>query len=331
VTWAEAVRELGVEPGADRAAIRRAYLRLVKIRSPERDPEGFKRLRLAYELALEGGDSGSLEDAPHSSPVATAPSAEQVGSPAPRVPASDEVPLAVPAPPLRHTATEPREYANELLGAFAVREDAGMPTTELLRPGIEVYLALLEEGDLGTAARVVVALDRAARGSASLLRAFGPEAALRWSLASELWAAHRGLPVELVARLAEAIRTDDFGFAAANLVGLRKARPDVYAATARALTTLAPTVAKRLEVRLGDWTADPPKAPAFNYSLALAIVISALFGLSQLLRDPGRAYRPSTWGIPGLQSQTKPKSRIRRQSAPPPPSQSAPVGPQDPP
>ena len=41
---------LGVAPDADPETLRRAYLRAVKLTPPERDPEGFMRVRAAYEL-----------------------------------------------------------------------------------------------------------------------------------------------------------------------------------------------------------------------------------------------------------------------------------------
>jgi len=44
---------LGVEPSHDKRTIRRAYAKRVKQCHPEDDPEGFKRLREAYEWALE--------------------------------------------------------------------------------------------------------------------------------------------------------------------------------------------------------------------------------------------------------------------------------------
>lgn len=40
---------LGVDPDATGAEIRRAYLDKVREHPPERDPEGFKRVREAYE------------------------------------------------------------------------------------------------------------------------------------------------------------------------------------------------------------------------------------------------------------------------------------------
>jgi curved DNA-binding protein CbpA len=42
-------RILGLERGADDAAIKRAYFALVRVHPPERDPETFKRIRGAYE------------------------------------------------------------------------------------------------------------------------------------------------------------------------------------------------------------------------------------------------------------------------------------------
>jgi curved DNA-binding protein CbpA len=50
MTVDEALREIGVAPGSNQEEIRRAYLRLVKVRKPETDPEGFRRLREAFEL-----------------------------------------------------------------------------------------------------------------------------------------------------------------------------------------------------------------------------------------------------------------------------------------
>jgi len=50
VTLDEALSELGVDRAAGADGARRAYLRLLKTRKPETDPDGFMRLREAYEL-----------------------------------------------------------------------------------------------------------------------------------------------------------------------------------------------------------------------------------------------------------------------------------------
>ncbi len=49
MTFAEALGELGLTSGAAPEAIRAAYLKLLRVRKPDRDPEGFRRLREAYE------------------------------------------------------------------------------------------------------------------------------------------------------------------------------------------------------------------------------------------------------------------------------------------
>ena len=54
LTWAEAVSVLELTPPANADVVRRAYLRRVKKVRPERDPEGFQRLRCAYEMLREG-------------------------------------------------------------------------------------------------------------------------------------------------------------------------------------------------------------------------------------------------------------------------------------
>ncbi len=45
-----AARVLGVPPDASSEDIRAAYLRLIKDHAPDRDPEGFERLRDAYDV-----------------------------------------------------------------------------------------------------------------------------------------------------------------------------------------------------------------------------------------------------------------------------------------
>lgn len=54
----QAHRVLGLEPGCSPADVRAAYARLLKQHRPDVDPEGFRRIREAYELLRDGASRG---------------------------------------------------------------------------------------------------------------------------------------------------------------------------------------------------------------------------------------------------------------------------------
>jgi hypothetical protein len=95
VTLTEAWRELGVEPGADAETVRRAYLRLIKTRKPEADPDGFQRARQAYEIARASGEIEALaagsawSEAPSQPASASAAGGGGGGAPAGAAPAGE--------------------------------------------------------------------------------------------------------------------------------------------------------------------------------------------------------------------------------------------------
>lgn len=62
---------LGVDEEADDETVRKAYLRLVRIHSPERDASRFQEIRAAYEAIAQASDrlSFRLFDAPKPDPV----------------------------------------------------------------------------------------------------------------------------------------------------------------------------------------------------------------------------------------------------------------------
>ena len=46
----KAYQSLGLEPGSDLKTVKRAYRRKVSLHPPDRDPEGFRSVREAFEL-----------------------------------------------------------------------------------------------------------------------------------------------------------------------------------------------------------------------------------------------------------------------------------------
>jgi|GEM_PF-1665643 len=52
---------LGIDQGAGEAEIKQAYFTLVRKHSPERDPEGFKRIRAAYEKLRAGKERAETD------------------------------------------------------------------------------------------------------------------------------------------------------------------------------------------------------------------------------------------------------------------------------
>jgi curved DNA-binding protein CbpA len=52
---------LGVERTATEAEIKQAYFQLLREHPPERDPEGFKQIRAAYEKLRAGGERAETD------------------------------------------------------------------------------------------------------------------------------------------------------------------------------------------------------------------------------------------------------------------------------
>ncbi len=73
MTPGEAWELLGVSDGATRKEIRRAYLRQVKQHKPDRDPEGFQRVREAYEVVRHFGYDPALHGDVLPTPVLAGP------------------------------------------------------------------------------------------------------------------------------------------------------------------------------------------------------------------------------------------------------------------
>ena len=92
----EPYRILGVAPGADEAEVRAAYRAALRRHPPEGDPQGFKRLRAAYEAVRD--------------PAAAASTALFAGPRIPGRPAPTDAELGVP----RVVAPTPEELSRDL-------------------------------------------------------------------------------------------------------------------------------------------------------------------------------------------------------------------------
>jgi hypothetical protein len=82
---------LGLAPGSDPDAIRRAYAARLKAIDVDADPTAFMRLRAAYDAALAGAPDDADDAGPRLPARAPAP-APASSEPAPREPAADLVP-----------------------------------------------------------------------------------------------------------------------------------------------------------------------------------------------------------------------------------------------
>lgn len=154
----EAFEELGLDATASNDDIRRAYLRLLKTRKPEHDPEGFKRLREAYELSKSVASSGLME--PESS-AAPPLESQQVAPTSPATSATHEhdVPTleAIDTLLFARRYREASEAMIRLLESTETRPDAEAPDAETV---LELGIVLVEGMFFRNAIELQRAFDR---------------------------------------------------------------------------------------------------------------------------------------------------------------------------
>jgi hypothetical protein len=244
---------LGLSGTPSEADVRRAYLRQVKLHSPERDPDGFKAVREAFERLKQQlqvqrwlAESASSDDGEEESSAPLAGGAPTRLAIAPRLdlesrepeptesaPASAALELEEPELPQRDPEVT-REL--ERLRRALEREDAdgaAVAMTYLFqRPilddvptpspvlALQTFMVLVERGEL---ARARALLDAFEAHAGRHQTAFGGELAGRWKLAREV-AAVCDFDQELARAFAKALRSGNMSKASYDFGAVHRAR-----------------------------------------------------------------------------------------------------------
>jgi hypothetical protein len=247
LSFDEALIELGVDAKATAEELRRAYLRLVKTRSPERDPMGFRRVRAAYEvvrttLAMRqfAANSKALESPSAPEPIANEPvgatsEARSAGeSPSPAAPsdppstASQDAPVpsrATPAPStIPNLSPEQQATIALIKRAWEIRETSDWKlmveaieaaTRWLSGPPVPVpaclyfIVALIGEEQIAPALELRRALGKWFEARQDAARLFSGDLAVRWLLAQELCAVAPEITARAAAAIAKALLAGD--------------------------------------------------------------------------------------------------------------------------
>lgn len=228
----QALSALGVSAVPDAQSLRRAYLRKVRAHSPERDPEGFGRVRDAYDF-LRHRTWLWEPSAPMASDVQGAPPPPAADPPLANEPSGPELVLE------RSPSWEPRDTARqedaparhelfekwiEVHDAQALDDpertarvmielfDARLLDSETPLPAPEatfaVILALVERDSSRTAAELLSAFEARSRRDGVSPYAFSPATAARHKLIRELIALRGLAPRRLTRLLARMIREE---------------------------------------------------------------------------------------------------------------------------
>jgi hypothetical protein len=326
VTLEEAFAELGTERGATPDEVRRAYLRLVKKRKPESDPDGFRRLREAYELLRHIGQAGAgvwvrtgagaviRVPAPETRPPSRPPQAEAA-------PAPDPVPVEVDATPnlvaqsVRLVAQDKLVEAAETLMRLydAARVDTTIATPH---PGLTVDLLLrLHERDaVETAAALQDGFKRWLDTTGDEVHLVREALAARWAVCVELSRLPRTLSPEVRAVMARTALTGNFDAALRQLHDLRATN----AFKARADADLLRARPGGLGVQLANALARPVRQETKRSSVRpWAIIAPILFALSGLGRTMSCSSSSTPEDVPAAVSQFQTESiRLRQHLVP---------------
>ncbi len=205
--------ELGIVPTADTSLIRRAYAARLKAVRPDADPQGFARLRGAYERALAGAASPvPAVPVPVSLPV---PVLAPVPVPAPaRADATPEPAASAPIPTKTAPSEPDRQHPAPVHGATVAPPPRPAPP----RPAPDPLAEHLRRGDVLAAADWLVASRRT--GALTLSQDLNLADRLGWTMAQD-----RALPPQAVRAAAGRLGWPDDA-ASAGWAGALRARLD---------------------------------------------------------------------------------------------------------
>ncbi len=292
MTLDEAFELLGVGRDSEPDDRRRAYLRLLKKHKPETDPEGFRRLREAYELAAHAPQL-FVEALPETNgpPI---PMLERLVVPPPKSPkapselessgATSGQSLVLPAvfvamaEAQRHLEHEEVREAGEVLVAyFDASHESPAPLAGLT---LRVFFMLHAENRREAAGLLFRAFHGVLRRTLSESSALRGQGAVVYLLAGELDVVSRKVPLKFAQELAIGMLIGEFGAARRSLLANTKSSLELLTSMERG----APQLLQLVGVRRVQPKPSPPKR---FYEQKWTWALLPLIGiLSQLSRGP---------------------------------------------
>jgi len=296
--YRSALELLGLDASDEltRDRLRRSYLRRLRDCPPERDPDGFRRLREAFE-SIEP----MVRDRAYPVEILYVASDLERAAPRPSTPS----PLEPSTPPPPDTPT-PTATAEAVAGTDE-------PPHELtLDALVDELLALLERG------QVDPALDLAQRWRDRVFddhRMIGTGTARRWALTRDLLGVAAALPFSILRAFALGIAANDFAGARPILETYRLRNPR----NARDLERHLAKRAKAIYQLVGEMLSDPgpsdPRAGSYRASRLpwtfVLVVIALCTKLAVRCDSPSSSYRPQD-----IQLSPEALDRLRSQGSP---------------